>query len=301
MTRENKLALVVGFGLILFVGILISDHFSVVRTQAPADLSTLPRDPLAAVTANIEPANLIEIKPLQPELPPDVQASNPADGSAVYDHNALHSSVLENGGSAPPAQPTIAMGPATGHGETSIPEGFVTVDQPRKQSPAVTAAETGKFHDVQAGESMFAICKKYYGNSNGDAIDALAKFNKIDDPESIRAGRRLKIPSPQEIGLAATSAESTPNTSVASAIPQPSSLRIVPVASDQSVAKGAPAAKTPTKPAHVTYTVKPGETLRMIALKVMGNKSKWNKLYDLNRDVIDDPDNLKVGTVLRIS
>ena len=27
MTRENKLALVVGFGLILLVGILISDHF----------------------------------------------------------------------------------------------------------------------------------------------------------------------------------------------------------------------------------------------------------------------------------
>ena len=28
MTRENKLALVVGFGLLLFVGILVSDHFS---------------------------------------------------------------------------------------------------------------------------------------------------------------------------------------------------------------------------------------------------------------------------------
>ena len=37
MTRENKVALVVGFALVLFVGILISDHFS--RAQArPADL-----------------------------------------------------------------------------------------------------------------------------------------------------------------------------------------------------------------------------------------------------------------------
>ena len=39
MTRENKLALVVGFALILFVGILISDHFSIVRNQKAADLS----------------------------------------------------------------------------------------------------------------------------------------------------------------------------------------------------------------------------------------------------------------------
>ena len=28
MTRENKLALIIGFGLLLFVGILVSDHLS---------------------------------------------------------------------------------------------------------------------------------------------------------------------------------------------------------------------------------------------------------------------------------
>ena len=38
MTRESKLALIVGFGLILFVGILVSDHFSAGQRQAPANL-----------------------------------------------------------------------------------------------------------------------------------------------------------------------------------------------------------------------------------------------------------------------
>ena len=38
MTRENKLALIVGFGLVLFVGILVSDHLSTARREAAASL-----------------------------------------------------------------------------------------------------------------------------------------------------------------------------------------------------------------------------------------------------------------------
>ena len=38
MTRENKLALIVGFGLVLFVGILVSDHLSIARRQSAASL-----------------------------------------------------------------------------------------------------------------------------------------------------------------------------------------------------------------------------------------------------------------------
>ena len=36
MTRENKLALIVGFGLVLFMGILVSDHLSTARRQSAA-------------------------------------------------------------------------------------------------------------------------------------------------------------------------------------------------------------------------------------------------------------------------
>ena len=43
MTRENKLAMVVGFGLLLFVGILVSDHFSTAQRQAAAVLNNPDR------------------------------------------------------------------------------------------------------------------------------------------------------------------------------------------------------------------------------------------------------------------
>lgn len=303
MTRENKLALVVGFGLILFVGILISDHFSVVRTQSPADLSTQPHDPLTAAAVNIEPANLIEIRPLPP--PPEAVAQNTGEETAggttgnliAYEHSNLHTSVLENApaNNLSQGQPTIAMGPSKSN-DANVPAGFVPVEDSHHANPA---ADAGRVHDVQSGESMFAICKKYYGNA--DAVDALAKFNKISDPEALRAGRRLRIPTAQELGLASAKTETVIDNPNTSTTPRPSSLRIVPVSSDQASAKLTAQTNPTKKPAQVTYTVKPGETLRVIALKVMGNKSKWNKLYDLNRDVIEDPDNLKVGTVLRIS
>jgi nucleoid-associated protein YgaU len=43
------------------------------------------------------------------------------------------------------------------------------------------------------------------------------------------------------------------------------------------------------------------DTLAKIAERFMGSKRKWQKLYEMNRDVVDDPDNVKVGTVLRVS
>jgi nucleoid-associated protein YgaU len=49
------------------------------------------------------------------------------------------------------------------------------------------------------------------------------------------------------------------------------------------------------------YTVKAGDSLSEIAKRFLGKKGQWKKLYDMNRDVIEDPDNVKVGTVLRVS
>ena len=55
MTREHKLSLVLGFGLLLFVGILLSDHFSAAQRRDHADLvATAPdRSPSRALTDQI--------------------------------------------------------------------------------------------------------------------------------------------------------------------------------------------------------------------------------------------------------
>ena len=56
----------------------------------------------------------------------------------------------------------------------------------------------------------------------------------------------------------------------------------------------------PAKPAQQDYVVKAGDTLSDLAKAFYGTSSLWRKIYDANKDVIEDPDNVKPGTTIRI-
>lgn len=49
-----------------------------------------------------------------------------------------------------------------------------------------------------------------------------------------------------------------------------------------------------------TYTVKLGDTLSAIALEHYGDANKYPRIFDANRDVLNDPDKIYPGQVLRI-
>lgn len=48
------------------------------------------------------------------------------------------------------------------------------------------------------------------------------------------------------------------------------------------------------------YTVKPGDSLSKIAQEVYGNASHYNKIFEANRDQLDDPDKVRAGMTLVI-
>jgi nucleoid-associated protein YgaU len=49
------------------------------------------------------------------------------------------------------------------------------------------------------------------------------------------------------------------------------------------------------------YVVEEGDTLAIIADKVYGDGSKWQQIYEANKDVIgDSPDTLSIGMKLKI-
>ena len=64
---------------------------------------------------------------------------------------------------------------------------------------------------------------------------------------------------------------------------------------DPSLAPAKPAA-----PEAKTYTVQPGDTLSKIAKQFYGNANAYMKIFEANKDQLNDPNLIKVGQVLKI-
>jgi nucleoid-associated protein YgaU len=72
------------------------------------------------------------------------------------------------------------------------------------------------------------------------------------------------------------------------------------VRSGSSSTAPAPSA-TPAPPAAFrTYVVVKGDSLSKIAKREYGRANDWRKIYEANRDTIDDPDLIHPGQTLKI-
>ncbi len=49
-----------------------------------------------------------------------------------------------------------------------------------------------------------------------------------------------------------------------------------------------------------TYTVQKGDSLSKIAKRELGDANAWGKIFDANKDVLDDPDKIFPGQVLKL-
>jgi nucleoid-associated protein YgaU len=55
-------------------------------------------------------------------------------------------------------------------------------------------------------------------------------------------------------------------------------------------------AQTPEK----IYEVQPGDSLSKIAKREYGNANAWNKIFEANKDIVDDPNKIFPGQKLKI-
>lgn len=49
-----------------------------------------------------------------------------------------------------------------------------------------------------------------------------------------------------------------------------------------------------------TYTVQKGDSLSKIAKQELGDANAWQKIFEANRDVLDDPDKIFPGQILKL-
>ena len=175
MTRENKLAMVVGFGLLLFVGILLSDHFSAAQRQDTARLSTADRN-------RDRPAPPISIAPM------------PAAGVAV----AQQTEAMPTGGSdirRASAVTPISSAPELARSVTKPMDPVAPIGAKTAPAAGKQESEPGvRLRPIAEGETLYAICKKEYGD--GSLAGALAKYNQkaVPDATKLRKGVTLRLP-----------------------------------------------------------------------------------------------------------
>lgn len=358
MTTETKLGLLLGMGVIILVGIFISDHLSKANSQQPPGLaesippldeSDLPpsiedtsRDGggLAADdSGNGAPLPLPEdfeaertgsssrdSQPSRSTQPASDRpgASDPADRQQASAEDAgpeprvfdvdLRPALISNDdgqneevidGEAPISESSREVASAN---PRDLPEGFEYVgeepetrrfepddssassngrdDRSRQVGASSSSSRESRtrqsrddsgssnepvVHHVKENETLWSIARDYYDNPGYHKVIYEANKDAISNPDALRAGVRLVIP--DEAGSV--------------------SRRQGERASAESEASSSGGATQ-------SYTIGKNDTIWSIANRFYGSGAKWQDLYEMNKDVIDDPDRLTVGDEIRV-
>ncbi len=334
MTREHKLALILGFAVVLIVGVLFADHFSKARTTKTDDQMALrapemgsqplpgPATPMSGgATMLVSHGGNGSALPTDNPLPPSVQpvsqeatrtavdipngtptggaeeASSRVPSRRVGDNSPLSSGIAyQNGKPVGPAAAQTDTTPIGGgdHGVSKIEPGTST----NPGLPALPISKgTESRYPVEAGDTLYKIAKNVYGDSA--LWKKLGEYNKDKirpDGTNLREGVTLRIP-PKDVllGIAAL-APNAKSTELA----KPAAGKATPPSTPVKPADEKPATKVATnaKPAPRTYTVKGGDTFSKIAAKELGTAKRWEEIASLNPSL--DSSELKVGDTVKL-
>ena len=122
---------------------------------------------------------------------------------------------------------------------------------------------------TKSGDSLWVIAERYY-RSGYNWVD-IAKANNITNPDVIIAGVNLKIPGVER------------KVATITASPTPTAMANM---------------NKPSQPQAKTYTVKAGEDLWDISVKVYGNGYRWTEIAKLNN--LTNPSVIHSGNVLKL-
>ncbi len=309
VTREHKLALIIGFAVVLVVGVLISDHFS----QAGRET----RYGEMASSGGEKARPVFELKdPLAGEMPvrqagpvtAENSNANAQESRTVAQRNADSRATDQKDSREPELFYSLNQSPATRQGSMGTQRGGTEQKLASwgtdRLNPGTALAQTGKtrnpnvknstslqnrnaqqtgrtlVHHVRKGETLTSIARQYYGDGSLWHQLYLANKDRVPDRNRLNVGLALRIPAFKSAGKAIQPVKPAA---------QPSQQRNRP---------GRGSSSQPTR--YATYTVKKGDTLGEIAQRLLGSSRKLTDLISLNKSVISDADEIYVGLKLRV-
>jgi len=225
MTRENKLALVTGFGLLLFVGILVSDHLaarplppavetawtgleppgpasdaifiSVRRDERPQELvfETVGIDDLAITVPAVDPFDDLPVLPVGvPERTHTVQAGDNFTKIAglTYGRKALGAKLAEYNGMKPEALrvgDTVRLPPIATLDPSAVEPARVAAAVPA--DPVLRPRAVERSYRVKEGDTFYRIASRELGDPG--RFRELERINGVK-ASNLRPGMTIRLP-----------------------------------------------------------------------------------------------------------
>lgn len=134
-------------------------------------------------------------------------------------------------------------------------------------TPAAGVETAIERHRVQVGDTMASLAKQYYGSTQ--FAEFLISRNKhLADPKRPRVGEIVNI------------------------VPRPTDRK-------PRAAGPVTTAQKRSTPATRDYRIKSGDSFYRIARDVLGDATRWNELFELNKKLVgNDPTKLQIGQVI---
>lgn len=209
---------------------------------------------------------------------PPARTASRRDSTAVPSGNHRTNSTPKRDRRASRPEPLFASA-ATKRSPTTVAQGQRSRDgrkpqrkearrkQPKSQLALTATPATGvdtaiERHRVQAGDTIASLAKQYYGSTQFTEF-LISRNRQLADPARLRVGEIVNI------------------------VLRPTD--------------GKPPAVVPATPATREYRVKSGDSFYRIARDVLGDATRWNELFQMNRKLVgNDPTKLQIGQVITL-
>lgn len=128
--------------------------------------------------------------------------------------------------------------------------------------------------EVKEGDSLSKLAQQHLGSAGKWRLIMDVNTDKLEKPEQLRAGMKLRIPADPVVEL-------------------------VEEANNALANGNTPAGEQPTT-GPKQYKVKPGDSLFRIAEKLLGDGERFNEIYKANKDKLSSADDIRVGMMLKV-
>ncbi len=333
VTREHKLALIVGFSLVLVLGVLISDHFSKARKQDMAE-------DIQPTSARLAGASVPGVR-MQEEAPTGGLMPLPGVGAGFVSASGVGvpsgagqpggvGQVVQGvpGGTAPGTGPDVRPvpqneivmgrqtvgagdGPSGTGGMVRRPDSaaLAQVDEqipsavlPSQTQPPVVPGGMGAAPAPVAPPVVIPMQR--HEVKEGDTLYRIAVryYGEGKLWEKVREFNKGRV-NGDDLRVGVTL--QLPPKDVLLGKPY-----VPPVGGVESAAPGRPESRSEAAAggraqpraagSFREYVVKDGDTLSTVARKTLGSSKRWPELLEANKGTLSDPESLKVGMKLRV-